>query len=74
MYTAAAYVLTHTDNPTGDIRGANRAGAPWSSNLVCTGVYQGGPHSNDTHDPAEFVYSDVQQCIDSILRLEKADR
>jgi hypothetical protein len=41
---------------------------------VCTGVYQGGPHSNDPHDPAEFVYSDVQQCVNSLLRLGKVDR
>ena len=36
----------------------------------CTGVYRGGPKSNDPQHPAEHVYADVVQCIHKILRSE----
>lgn len=38
--------------------------------LVCTGVYRGGPNSNDPIDPADHVVSDVGAAVDLLLRLE----
>lgn len=35
------------DNPESDILGANTAGAPWESILVCTGVFKGQPDAAD---------------------------
>lgn len=60
------------DNPTGDIRGANVAGAPWVSNLVRTGVYRDGGQEgdNDPTDPAHFVHDDVRACVEFALRRE----
>lgn len=48
------------DNPAVDVRGANGAGEPWRSVLVCTGVYKGGPHGNDPIDPAWRVEPDLR--------------
>ncbi len=41
------------DNPAADVRGANRAGPPWVSVLVRTGVFSGQPGSNSAEDPAQ---------------------
>eukprot|EP00903_Cladosiphon_okamuranus_P011989 g11258.t1 len=62
------------DNPSGDIRGANAAGAPWVSNLVRTGVFRdptGG--GNDAEDPAHFVHDDVRDCVNFAISREAVD-
>ncbi len=43
------------DNPAADVRGANRAGPPWVSVLVRTGVFSGPPGSNSPKDPAQVT-------------------
>ena len=43
------------DNPAADVRGANRAGPPWVSVLVRTGVFNGPPGSNSEEDPAQVT-------------------
>lgn len=59
------------DNPSGDIRGANNAGAPWISNLVRTGLFRGdGGGDNDETNPAHFVHDDVGACVDFAMRRE----
>lgn len=40
------------DNPKSDIRGANRAGGPWRSVLVRTGVFE-GPEGSEKELPVE---------------------
>ncbi|CAL1149430.1 unnamed protein product [Cladocopium goreaui] len=57
------------DNPAADVRGANSAGDPWRSILVCTGVYQGGVGSNDKEDPAWRVEEHLPDAVESILRM-----
>ncbi|KAJ3011984.1 UNVERIFIED_CONTAM: hypothetical protein HDU68_001438 [Siphonaria sp. JEL0065] len=47
------------DNPESDIEGANRNG--WTSVLVKTGVYEGGPHE------AKYLVEDVEEAVDVIL-------
>lgn len=56
------------DNPAADVRGANGAGDPWRSILVCTGVYQGGPSNNDATDPAWRVEQDLASAVDRLLQ------
>eukprot|EP00879_Flechtneria_rotunda_P010290 GHRR01010758.1.p1 GENE.GHRR01010758.1~~GHRR01010758.1.p1 ORF type:complete len:345 (+),score=111.87 GHRR01010758.1:1674-2708(+) len=56
------------DNPAADIRGANRAGHPWVSVLVRTGVFQ-GPGGNSTDDPADVVVSDVLAAVHAALHM-----
>lgn len=46
-----------------DVRGANRAGPPWVSVLVRTGVFRGGV--NDRRDPAAVVVADVEQAVEA---------
>ena len=53
------------DNPKADIRGANNAGAHWSSVLVRTGVFRG--EGNDDTDPAHLVTDDISTALDIIL-------
>ncbi|KAI9352587.1 HAD-like domain-containing protein [Obelidium mucronatum] len=48
------------DNPESDIEGANRNG--WTSVLVKTGVYEGGPHH------AKHLVQDVEEAVDIILK------
>ncbi|CAK8997749.1 Uncharacterized protein YKR070W, partial [Durusdinium trenchii] len=55
------------DNPKADVRGANFAGDPWRSMLVCTGVYQAGVHSNDPEDTAWRVVPDVSAAVELLL-------
>ena len=54
------------DNPAADIRGANNAGAPWTSVLVRTGLWKGG--ANDNADPAHLVVDGVADAVDTFLR------
>ena len=56
------------DNPTGDIRGASAAGSPWLPVLVRTGVFQGGPGSNDLRDPAAACVDGVREAVDLVLQ------
>jgi len=56
------------DNPAADVRGANSAGDPWRSILVCTGVYRGGVNSNDKEDPAWRVEEDLPNAVERLLR------
>lgn len=55
------------DNPSGDVRGANMAGRPWISSLVRTGVFSGPPGSNDPIDAADYVFDNVEGCVDFIF-------
>ena len=66
------------DNPKADIRGVNNARTTtstttdvgrynWQSILVCSGVYSGGPESNDKEDPADHVLVNIDEAIDYIL-------
>eukprot|EP01084_Bolivina_argentea_P091411 164567_1 len=58
------------DNPEGDIRGANGAGMPWVSCLVRTGVFN-CTIGNDRTNPAQYVFSDVNECVDTVVQIEK---
>ena len=49
------------DNPQSDIEGANRAGAPWYSVLVRSGVFRGG--DNDLEHPAKVVVQGVEEAV-----------
>jgi HAD superfamily hydrolase (TIGR01450 family) len=66
------------DNPRADVRGARRAGAPWSSVLVRTGVFGGGggggspPPENDPNDPADVVVPDVRAAVEAALHRARA--
>lgn len=60
------------DNPLADVRGANRAGAPWRSVLVRTGVFQGG--ANDPRDPAHVVVQGVGDAVKVALEHARALR
>ncbi len=53
------------DNPRGDVRGANAAGAPWTSVLVRSGLWAGG--DNDEEDPARVVVAGVGEAVDAFL-------
>jgi len=54
------------DNPTTDIKGANRAG--WTSILVKSGIFKGD--ENDVQNPANFVVNDLKEAIQLIFKLE----
>lgn len=60
------------DNPAADVRGANRAGPPWVSVLVRTGVFRGGKNS-DT-DPAQIVVNDVEAAVEAGLHRTRSLR
>ena len=56
------------DNPEADIEGANRAGEPWHSVLVETGVFSPLPGlTNDVKHPAKTVVSSVLEAVDFVL-------
>ena len=55
------------DNPAGDIRGASAAGDPWLPVLVRTGIFHGGPGSNDPQDPAAACVAGVREAVDVAL-------
>lgn len=55
------------DNPAVDIRGANRAGRPWHSVLVRTGVFDGACPPADDDERADFVFPDVGAFVDAVL-------
>ena len=67
MLALPAQIFGIGDNPASDIRGANRAGPPWVSVLVRTGVFRGG--ANSASDPAQVGLSACRQhasyCCDS---------
>lgn len=54
------------DNPTSDIRGANRAGGPWQSVLVRTGIFSQG--DNDKNDPGQHVKAGIREAVDLVLQ------
>lgn len=56
------------DNPSVDIKGANKAGDPWFSVLTRTGVFRG--KDNHTQFPANLVVETVEEAIDYILKKE----
>jgi HAD superfamily hydrolase (TIGR01456 family) len=60
------------DNPAADVRGANRAGPPWTSVLVRTGVFQG--MSNCEADPAQLVLPDVLAAVRAGLHRARSVR
>ena len=61
------------DNPRADIRGANAAGAPWTSVLVQTGVFKPSPGvPNDPVDPAALVVPSVVEAVDAIVAADAA--
>ncbi|KAI0471805.1 HAD-like domain-containing protein [Xylariaceae sp. FL0804] len=60
------------DNPASDIIGGNMY--KWNTCLVCTGVYTGGPHSNDENNPANFgVFPNVLEAVQKALRKQLGD-
>lgn len=61
------------DNPAADVRGANRAGRPWVSVLVKTGVFQ-GPGPNCPVDGAVLVVEDVSAAVEAGLHHSRALR
>jgi ribonucleotide monophosphatase NagD (HAD superfamily) len=60
------------DNPSADIRGANRQGDPWVSVLVRTGVFNGG--LNCPVDPAHIVVDNVEDAILTAMNHCRRDR
>mmetsp|Transcript_23066 Transcript_23066/g.57020 ORF Transcript_23066/g.57020 Transcript_23066/m.57020 type:complete len:182 (+) Transcript_23066:559-1104(+) len=60
------------DNPKADVRGANRAGLPWTSVLVRTGVFSG--EDNDPDDPAHIVSHDVHAAVKMIVERRETER
>lgn len=58
------------DNPCADVRGANKAGAPWVSVLVRTGVFSDGAslNSSSTWDVPHVLLDDVNQAVDMVLQ------
>ncbi|KAJ2726040.1 hypothetical protein GGI07_000823 [Coemansia sp. Benny D115] len=56
------------DNPAADIAGANGAG--WTSVLVRTGVFSGGPGANDAENPAALVVDHVEDAVRWIIEAE----
>lgn len=69
---ALPQVFAVGDNPAADVRGANRAGPPWVSVLVRTGVFRGGKNS-DT-DPAQIVVDDVEAAVEAGLHRTRSLR
>lgn len=61
------------DNPASDIRGANRAGPPWVSVLVRTGVFQSDA-ANCSRDPAHLVVPDVEAAVAAGLHRTRSHR
>ncbi|KAJ1733269.1 hypothetical protein LPJ61_001651 [Coemansia biformis] len=57
------------DNPAADIAGANGAG--WTSVLVRTGVFAGGPGANDPAHPAAMVVDHVADAVEWIIDSER---
>jgi HAD superfamily hydrolase (TIGR01456 family) len=53
------------DNPKADVRGANRAGPPWESILVRSGLWRG--YDNDEEDPAHHVVDGVGDAVRKFL-------
>lgn len=51
------------DNPLVDIRGANRAGSPWKSMLVRTGVFSGQQGANSREEAAHVVCEHVNDAV-----------
>ncbi|GAB4814223.1 hypothetical protein N2152v2_001269 [Parachlorella kessleri] len=62
------------DNPAADVRGANRAGHPWVSVLVKTGVFDGTLYANCPNDPAHMVVDDVEAAVDAVLHRHRSAR
>ena len=62
------------DNSAADVRGANRAGHPWVSVLVRTGVFSGPPHSNCPTDPAHIVVDHVDDAVQAGLNLYRSKK
>jgi HAD superfamily hydrolase (TIGR01450 family) len=60
------------DNPRADVRGARRAGAPWVSALVRTGVFSGA--DNDATDPADLVVADARAAVEAALHRGRFER
>lgn len=60
------------DNPAADVRGANRAGHPWVSVLVKTGVFDGTLYANCPNDPAHMVVDDVAAAVEAALHRHRA--
>ena len=54
------------DNPITDIMGAKRAGGPWYSILVKSGMYQDG----DDTGGADAVVDDVAQAMEIVMQYE----
>lgn len=59
------------DNPLSDIKGANAAGAHWSSILVRTGLFTDA--DNDLLNPADHVTHDILDAVNLILELENVN-
>eukprot|EP00967_Tisochrysis_lutea_P052920 scaffold65663_cov17-Tisochrysis_lutea.AAC.1 len=60
------------DNPCSDIRGANRAGLPFTSVLVKTGVFKGP--GNCPRDPAMICVHDVLSAVEAALHKTRSLR
>lgn len=60
------------DNPSSDIRGANRQGDPWVSVLVRTGVFNGGENCHG--DRATIVVDTVEDAIITAMNHCRRDR
>ncbi|KAF5834329.1 HAD-like domain-containing protein [Dunaliella salina] len=60
------------DNPCADIRGANRAGPPFTSVLVKTGVFKGP--GNCPRDPAMICVQDVLGAVEAALHKTRSLR
>ena len=61
------------DNPLADIKGANDAGDHWRSILVKTGVFKSSVlgHDNDSNNPADYVFENVEDAIDMLLEFSE---
>jgi HAD superfamily hydrolase (TIGR01450 family) len=79
VFPAGIYMVG--DNPRADVRGARRAGAPWTSVLVRTGVFGSGGGGgddgrpfpdNDVTDPADVVVADVRAAVEAALHRARA--
>ena len=57
------------DNPAADVLGANRAGSPWISCLVKTGVYRGGKPSSIP----SILVDDVAGAVDAALHRSRME-
>ncbi|KAK8918783.1 hypothetical protein KSP39_PZI021219 [Platanthera zijinensis] len=56
------------DNPAVDIKGATKAGYPWFSILIRTGVFKG--KDNHPEYPADMVVENVEEAVEYILKKE----